>query len=261
MGEVIVVDTILVNDNRLDLKLKCYNKVKNSLAEKANLDSLNRKLLNSHNQSYSEILFGQLTFLMDLKNEQARIEINSTDAIVIITMKDGELKTFQMTKMGEIADGYRIEIKSLKGFNKKGNTTVTETLDVVKKQLIAGLRKEYKKYEATFENYEFDVVSQIDNELIIDINNVVKLVISDVSYFEHINLKFQFKQTEKELNVDYVIRAKYGSGIIWAPRSSDYYDMTPEYQEELERFSIKIKNQINNILKTNNMTFENTEKR
>lgn len=249
MGAILRVDTIEVSDEELLLKLQCFDTLRNSLADKANLDSLDVNLRHI-NQTYSEVLFDKLVFLMDLEKTEAKIKIDCNEALVYVKYSNGKILTKPMTKMGEVADGHKIKINSIKGINKKGSTSVNETIDIVKNKLITELEKEYEKYEPMFEDFDFEVVSRLGNELVIEINNVVELVISDDSYFEHISVKFQFTEDEDELKVDYVIRAKYGSGIIWAPKSSDYYDMTPKYQSDLEKFSIKLKNQIDNILKT-----------
>lgn len=249
LADVITFDTIKVKDNRLDLMLNCYDKSRNVIADKANLDSLNSKLQRLYLQNYGEILFEKLIFLMDLEKEQARIEINCNDVIVIITMREGELKTFPMTKMGEIADGHRIAIGDIKGINKTGSASVNETITAIRTKLITELKKEFSQYEVIFEDYVFEIFSELNNELIIEISNVAKLVIKDQSYFEHIRIQFKFTPVDDEMKIDYTIRAKYGSGIIWTPKNSDYYDMTPKYQDDLEKFSTKLKNRIDNILK------------
>lgn len=249
IADVISFDTIKVRENKVNISLKVYDRTQSKLCDNANYFALNDTIEKTQGTNISEIIFEKISFLMDLKKDEIEINIDSKDAFIDIWYEENELIVDIVTKMGEIADGHRIAIGDIKGINKTGSATVNETITTIQTKLITELKKEYEEYEATFEHYEFDVISRLNNELIIEINNVVKLVIPDESYFEHINLKFKFTPNEDEVNIDYVIRAKYGAGIIWAPKNSDYYDMTPKYQDDLEKFSTKLKNQIDNILK------------
>ena len=246
LNNVLIFDTITVKDNKVNLLLRISEN--NKLRDKANFFILSETLQKTHKKSVSRIIFDKFLFLMDLKKGQAEINIDSRDAFIDIWYENNELIIDVLDKMGEVADGHKIRIKALKGINKNKDITSTETINIIKSKLKRELRKEYEKFEATFENYNFTILSELDNELIIEIDNVVKLIIQDESYFEHISINFQFSTDNNNVKIDYVIRAKYGAGIIWSPKNSDYYDITPEYQIELEKFNIKLKNQINNIL-------------
>lgn len=250
IGTILVFDTLEVNKEDLLLKLKCFNKARQTLADKSNLDTLNSQVVKQFNKNFGEILFEKIQFLMELQNNELKIKIDCRDAFVFVKYAKDKILIKSMTKMSDFPDGYRIEVKAIKGINNSNTLNSTETIDVIKNKLIKGLKQHFKYAETLFEKYEFNVMNQLDNELSVEINNVTKLII-DESYFEHINIKFKFTSIDSDIKIDYTIRAKYGSGIIWAPKSSDYYDMSPKYQEEIETFSIKLKNQIDNILKNN----------
>jgi hypothetical protein len=249
LGHVLSFDTIKVKTDKVHLRLKVHDKKQNKICDKANYLALNDTIEKQYDKTVSYILFEKLIFLMDLNKEQIEINIDSKDAFIDIWNENSRLIVDIVSKMGEVADGYRIEIKEIKGLNKTSCTKTNGTINAIKNKLGKKLEKEYEQYEAFFEDYDFDIVSRLGNELIIEINNVVKLIIVDESYFEHIEIKFEFTEEDSVVKIDYLIRAKYGAGIIWAPKSSDYYDVSPKYQNELEKFSIKFKNKIDKILK------------
>jgi len=249
LGGVLNFDTIEIKQNKVKLLLNIYDKKQKRICDKANFIVLNDTIKAQYNKSIAEILFYKFSFLMDLENNQIEINIDSKDAYIDIWYENQNFVIDIMDKMGEVGDGYKIKIKNIKSLNKSNTTISHDTISFIKEKLKKGLRAQFKSNEAYWEKYKFKVRNELGNELKIEINNVVSLVIEDHSYFEHIEILFKFVTVNKSVKIDYVIRAKYGSGIIWAPKNSDYYDMTPTYHEDLERFSIELKNNIDKIIK------------
>jgi hypothetical protein len=249
LGVLLVLDTILVSDESLLVKIRCVNKEIDGLAGKNNLDRLNVMLVKEFNQSYGEILFDKITFMLDLKETELKIQIDCDNALVVVKFSNEKVVTIPMIKMGNNKDNYLVKLALIRGIGGFEKVVSDQTLERIKDKLIKGLKEHFRYAEAMFEKYEFNVYDRLENRLELDIINVIKLVIPDDRYFEHINIKFTLNQVDNSLLISYTIQAKYGAGILWAPKSEDYYDMTPKYQAELDLFSLKLKNKIDSLLK------------
>lgn len=248
LSTVLKVDTIKVRKDKLYLFLKVFDEKEGKLCDKTNYDILSDSISIKYQQSLSNLLFEHLCFLMDLKHEEAEISINTRETFIDIAYEENKLFVDTIYKMGEFEDGYKIAIKNIQGIN-SSNTKSKRTISFIKRKLDKKLNRFFKKDKAYFVTYGYEVVSRLDNEFIIEVSNVKNIIIKNGGFFEYITISFEFEIIEGYVIIDYSIKAKYGAGIIWAPRSDDYYDMYPKYQEHLERFSLRLKNKVDSILK------------
>ncbi|MBP2833816.1 hypothetical protein J8281_16595 [Aquimarina sp. U1-2] len=230
---------IVVDDNELRVLME--------VKDKSNWASLNEKTKTINGKKFNKELFEKITFLMEVEKTQLNLEIEGIDTFITLKSNDSSVEEDYMDKMGEISDNHKIPIGDLSNINLSDNTTSKIPIDELKERLEKHLKKHFEKYKAKFEDYQFKTISKLNNELIINISNVVDVILEE-GYFEYIRIYFEFEELEKDINVSYRIGAKYGSGIIWSPKNSDYKDMDPKYIENLKDFNLKIKNLINDIL-------------
>lgn len=212
-----------------------------------NWNNLSEKSLAETGERFSESLFHKSSFLVDIMPSQLIVEIEGTDCFIFLSYAKGIIEEDKQIKMGDISDGHKIPIGNLNKLISAEHIETGEDLDLVKDLLQSGLKVEFKKYKTKFEKYSFQVLSSLDNHLIITVSNVTDLILEE-GYFEFIRLHFDFETKTNFLLVDYRIQAKYGAGIIWAPKSTDYDDMESEFPNQLSEFNLKLKNLINQLL-------------
>ena len=224
-------------------------KLRMEVRDKLNWSHLNERSYRETGEAFYETLFEKFVFLGDLQRSQLEIEIEGMDSYIFITFENGSIAEDFMDKMGEISDNHKVPISSFRSLIGPGTFQTNQfSLDQIKKKIVDGMMNHFKPYKARFQEYRFQVLSQIDNELIFTISNVRNVVL-DEGYFEHIRLTIDFDISPASIDLKYRIGAKYGAGIIWAPRRSDYRDMDPKYLDQLQDFNLIVKNLIDQLLK------------
>lgn len=247
-----------LSSSKLDLVIK-INKVevssekvivKMNIPDYSNWNNLDEKIKeeNENKIGLSETIFKKIVFQMDLENEQLEIEFEGADILIVVTYFDNAIQTEKMQKMGIISDKIEVPINDVKLDKRTYKNVSKDSITVIKSMLKKGLQEYLKENETYFEDYKFDIILDIRSQLVLEISNISKVIITDESYFEHIRLDFQFNKEEDKISITYDIKAKYAAGIIWAPRESRYKDVDPKYSESFKKFSDKLKNQINQIL-------------
>ena len=216
-------------------------------------DTYNWDLLISHSDSafkiyLPEILFDKFIFQMDLLPVNGKIRVEAKDAAIMIESKGAELSVEKWKKMGEPSGHDAIPFAGLIDIGNMKTATSKKPLDDVKNLIQSGLKNYLVKYKAKMEDFRFEVLYQLDNNLILEVSNIVNAVL-DEGYFEHLRFLFNFKQEDGLIKVTYQVLGKYGAGIIWAPKDSRYHDMIPKYEQAFKRFSLVISNQIGQYIK------------
>lgn len=209
-------------------------------------DALETKVRAEQNQDLTELLFSRVLFTFDLRPHQASmtIDIGGTS---ILADHEGESLTIKREKnQGSMPGSVVVDISELSFYNASAHNAKGSTAEV-RSKLTAALKTYFSQYEAKFENYGFDSYRVGTNGFAIEVKNVRNVVL-DKDYFEFLLLQFSFSEANGELQVTYNLDCKYGSGIIWAPRSSGYYDMFSKYRDQMERFNIKLSGKISDIL-------------
>lgn len=234
-------------------KIKVEEELVSLFLTTANLASwkeLNAQSLADSSRPFYMQLFEKFRFLADLRGEELSIEIEAKDGFIFIDFQMGDILVSSMEKMAVIEDEHAIPLNELAlvDYGESVNADNTFPLQALKTRIERALRKYFQRYEAWFEDYEFTVVSTLGDDLVLEVNNVIDVIL-DEGYFEHIRIAIEFNEQEADLNLKFTIAGKYGAGIIWAPKNSDYYDMDPKYGAQLREFSLLLKNQLNNILR------------
>lgn len=125
-----------------------------------------------------------------------------------------------------------------------------EDIVIVKKHIIGYFKGHYQAKEQYWGRVaDFDVL-EIDNEFSIEVKNISKEVLDDftLGYFELIIIDIFIQENENDIEIVYDFRAKYGSGIFIAPRRSGYKSMEEEYSEYLNRYDMKVRKMIVDVV-------------
>jgi hypothetical protein len=125
-----------------------------------------------------------------------------------------------------------------------------EEIKVIKGHIIGYLKGHYQsknQYWGREANFE---VLEIDNEFSIEVTNISKEVLDDfaLGYFELIIIDIFIQENENDIEIVYNLRAKYGSGIFIAPRRSGYKSMNSDYPEYLNRYDMKVRKMIVDVV-------------
>lgn len=123
-------------------------------------------------------------------------------------------------------------------------------IKIVKKNIIGYFKGHYQAKEQCWGRVaDFDVL-EVDNEFSIEVTNISKEVLDDftIGYFELIIIDIFIQENEGNVEIVYDFRAKYGSGIFIAPRRSGYKSMDDEYREYLNRYDMKVRKMIVDVV-------------
>jgi hypothetical protein len=240
LATIISLDTLSVLPGKVILNLK--------IKDKHNWERLVSIGDSAYHQSVPGSLYNHFAFTMDLKDEHAEIDIDATDATIIIQRKDGNIKTELWKKMGEISSDVDLPIEGLIDISNINTFQSNKSIEALKAIIQKGLKNYFVKYKAKMEEYQCVPLYELDNSLIIGVNNIVDAVLKE-GYFEHLQFNFNFSQQPGKVLVTYEMFGKYGAGMIWAPQNSRYHDMLPKYQEQFKLFNLIISNEIGKIVK------------
>lgn len=220
-----------------------------TIASKQDWEQLTKIFDTLYHQSIATLLLKRLKFQLDMPNDAVAINIDAPDATIIITQKDKKVSAETWKKMGMEATTTPLSV-----FYEITNIDLPTTLvsnrstEDILQRIKSGLPVFFQKYKPRIEQSKFDVIYNNGNYLIIEVNNIVSAVL-DEGYFEHLTLTFEFKFADQKTSVTQDIEGKYAAGIIWAPRSSRYKDMTPKYTKQLKRFSMILTTKIAELIK------------
>jgi hypothetical protein len=149
--------------------------------------------------------------------------------------------------------GGKYPISEMDAFSSKPIVLENRTkkdIKVVKKHIIGYLKGHYQAKEQCWGRVaDFDVL-EVDNEFSIEVTNISKEILDDftIGYFELIIIDIFIQENEDNVEIVYNLRAKYGSGIFIAPRRSGYKSMDDEYPEYLNRYDMKVRKMIVDIV-------------
>jgi hypothetical protein len=123
-------------------------------------------------------------------------------------------------------------------------------IKIIKQQIISYFKGHYQEKGQNWGRIaDFDVL-EVDDEFSIEVTNISKEVLDDftIGYFELIIIDIFIQENEKNVEIVYNFRAKYGSGIFIAPRRSGYRSMDQQYSEYLNRYDMKVRKMIVDVV-------------
>ncbi len=237
LSRYISCDTIMLDGKDLTLNLKS-----------SVWDSLESAFNKKFSTSLINYLFDKAVFIFDSTPEETHLEIDAGKNSIFIDSEESELKIEKLKKQGVVVGNVKVNIADLKISN-MGSAYTQESLDKVIAKLKKGLDNHYKDHAPKLvEKYVFESYNTEDGNLYVEARNIVDEVLNK-GYFEKIVINFTFTEKGKQLAVDYTIDCKYASGILWAPKSSGWKDIGSDYKAEMDKYTLKMKAVINEILK------------
>ncbi|MCI5178471.1 MAG: hypothetical protein D3911_03950 [Candidatus Electrothrix sp. AW3_4] len=231
LSNIISIDSLEIEPDKVFLRLK--------MPDKHNWIRLNEYTKKTYQKELADILFNQFAFQADLKNEQLDIKVDGTDAVVLIFYENNNIVTRMPKKMGPVSSNLDIPINELKISSDSISLKEKKIISDVKNTIKNELRKYAEPYKARSSAYKFEIVSDIKDQLVIEINNIKKFIIGEDDYFERIKITSHIWQDNDSLRITFTLYGKYAAGIIWAPRESRYKDMEPNYSGKLKKFISK----------------------
>ncbi len=122
------------------------------------------------------------------------------------------------------------------------------TIKEIRKLISDYLKNHFQTKGTFFYDSQMDILKENSSELTFEVSKLSKEIISDRNYFEFIRIEIKIQKNEKDYEVKYQIQGKYGSGIGFAPRRSEYRNMEPEFSDYLNRYEETLAEQINELL-------------
>jgi hypothetical protein len=192
-----------------------------------------------------EVLLRKVAFLLEVDLKLVHLHIQPAYATCRpidywVTWRDDGLTILNSTIKSMGQDDEPISASQIpKIYLGDGDTITDQTLDKVR-DAIGNQLKAYYAGKGTFW-----LSAKIDptigtGELTYEITNISNEIL-DVGYFERIIIEVKLMKTgSKRLNIRYNVQGKYASGLIWAPRNSEYKDMETKYPYELAKYTKKL---------------------
>lgn len=238
LDRFISVDTIQTEGGSAILFLKTKD-VNNWLRLSHYLDS-------AFHADLPRLLFDRFVFQLDINRDSAQVNVAGIDQAFIITSHAGKMDIRAIITQGEPSDGIALPLSGILDPENRRTIPFTKTIEEIHPRLLSGLKNYFSKFSTTAP-YKFDDLSDNDSAQLYEVSNITKVVLED-SYFEKLTLTFDLATIGKKTNLSYKVQGKYAGGLLWAPHDSRYQPMTPEFQEQLDKFIRSFGNQIKTIL-------------
>lgn len=242
LSGIFKVDSFQIEDNSLKANIFCNSKRQWNMLAKDWRSS-------ESGLPISQTLMQKLSFVTNVETKQLRIEIDCSDAEVLIAYRGNVTTTKVIDKMGGVTSEPVLAMP-------QAPSPVSGTLiftckskekDAAYKYLYNNLKKYFSGYAVKFAPYNCEEFPT-DELLRIDVSNVTKVVI-DKGYFERLTVLISIDNTGPNCVLHYAVWGKYASGIIWSPVDDRYSNMSPAYTDQLVSFNDKFKSKLYQILK------------
>lgn len=247
-----VVTDLKIEADKLNLYLRGNYDTPDSMAFvwrklKQSYDSTNLNRL-------PEEMIDFLAFQMEVDKDSVVINIQSqnqkyTFLTIIYSKGNVAFANDQLNKAISRSFGsFSIKVDELR--NDRSFTTLSSSsLYKIRRQISQYMVRYFKDKGTRFwHKAEYDVLKDNYNELTFEVTNLTYEVLNDVGYFEYLQITIKVEKKGDEVVINYIIKGKYGSGILRAPRRGDYKNMEPKYTPYLERYQNKLETNIRKIL-------------
>jgi len=192
--------------------------------------------------------FDRLLFINELLPDQLKVEAETPTKLMLFYMKDGVFLHSEMQKMAiDSVASPSVPTASFTLPVENDKIRTSKTIQQVKRLLTGRLRDHFRQYKTNFQPFNFNIVYNVGNEMVIEVKNITNLILEQ-NYFEFLRLQFVLGQQASDVEVTFGINAKYASGIIWSPRSSEYKDISATAPEKMTDYYLQFKSLLNTIL-------------
>jgi len=198
-------------------------------------------------------LFNTLAFEMEIGKDSLELILGANVKDFVVYIKHDPLsgvlinegfKAPKRTFKTIVIKNNELSISSKSSKVSNDELTIKEIRSVISNYL-----KNYYKSKGTFfYDSELDVLKDNSNELTFEVSKLSKEILKDRDYFEFIRIDVKIQKNDKDFEIKYQVQGKYGSGIGFAPRRSEYKNMEPEYADYLNRYEEKLVQNINQLL-------------
>ncbi len=269
LSNYLAFDSLVYDNDRLEIRFLPASLGENCNYLKMLWEGLSDKYYAEREEAIHIDMMSGLAFVMEVPKERLYLRLTCGDLDnyqVLISAErsvDDELMVGyevvgNVEKMAVLGDPVKVKIGSLKPIFlvKLGNielefsardkrVTVGKVSEGVEKFL-----KEYYKTKGTPILYRArpDVSRPYYNEFDISVSHLSHTVLKDEGFFEYHEFHVTVLQQADEIIVNWDFKGKYGSGILFAPRRSDYKEMKKKYAEEVAIFEKKIFAELNKYL-------------
>lgn len=198
-------------------------------------------------------LFNTLAFEMEIGKDSLELNLGTNvkdfnvyikyDPLNGVVIKEG-FKAPKRTFKTIVIKNEELSISKKSSKVKNDELTIKEIRSVISNYL-----KTYYQSKGTFfYDSELDVLKDNSNELTFEVSKLSKEILRDRDYFEFIRIEVKIQKNDKDYEIKYQVQGKYGSGIGFAPRRSEYKNMEPEFTDYLSRYEEKLVQNINQLL-------------
>ncbi len=240
LSNLLTINNLVVNKAELVVNLE--------LAKKEDWFDLKDEFQDRFKIDIGKKLLDKLAFQMSIGKDSIEIQINCQQEKYPIELKyvNGEFTVLEALPLVSTRGSFKIELSDIPV---KDPQRTKGSAREVKDLIILYLQDYYGKKKFLWKKAKFDVIDNID-EVNFEISNIKKEVLDDflIGYFEYIKIDFYIEQKGQIVEVNYELQAKYGSGILVAPRRSGYKDMEPKYQDYIDQYRKKFKSMIKAVM-------------
>lgn len=140
-------------------------------------------------------------------------------------------------------------------FSHKEDTTISGSVQVVRKKIEVFLENKYKGKEGWFwsAKSQYPYRTAYDSVAYIKVENIKNEIIDDcyICYYEKLDVRVSISKVDNgRLRLTCQIEGFYGGGLF-QPRRSDYKDMEEEYKEYLNNYIENLRNELGKYLTQN----------
>ncbi len=242
LDTVLEVRHLQVYEDRLLLYLFCTSE--------RGWQSLKKSYLMEYNENIIHVLFQKMVFLCDIPDSLLIIKFrtDAADLNIDVYINNGEFIVNEPATRTLPEQCFSVEIQTLglAGTNSHRNEATTV------KRIKSFFDEYFQDKYARFEDAQCDFMDITHNHFKAVVYDISTEILYDytIGYFEYIVIDIQLQQVEEEIKITINLNAKFASGILWAPRLSEYTDMesVPEYKPYLERYISTIRTDMEKYL-------------
>lgn len=208
-----------------------------------------------YNEAMEKRLFEAFVFHNDLQPHQAKIHIRSHHPrlfdLTIWADHWGDIHIEENARVSYLSSGiFNINQKELRQMSHGGRDTLGYQSVMSVRRAISQYLFNYYSEKGTPVLYkaQIDTTRTYHNELTYKITNISHEVLDD-GFFEYIRINIAVAQKGDLVEIKWNFQGKYGSGILFAPRESQYKNMEVRYANQLQSYEKDLIKQITHHLK------------
>jgi len=252
IDDIIHFSKVSVKKEKVTLFL-VSNLAKNQ-AFKATWNKINEVKFPAYSNSLEKHLFDTYIFLLDLEPSQAEIIVldkQKKKEILKIYYRNNNLEVDDLLPDTMSGGTITIPLDEIR-IIKTNSSNTSDDIDIVRvrKKIGTFLQDYYSDKGSTFYTARVDTSRTYSSRIIYDVT-CLKNEITKSGFYEYIRIEVSLFYVNKELKVAYNVRGKIASGILCPGSGKKFYkSMETKYGDELENYSIHIRELITDLIKT-----------